>query len=69
VGANDFTKLGRDFFTTKPAGKGWGLGLVLAARAIERLGGTLSWENNPERGMCARVRIPVAALQLDGRTP
>jgi two-component system sensor histidine kinase RegB len=41
IPARHLPKLGQAFFTTKPRGKGAGLGLVVAARAIERLGGTL----------------------------
>jgi two-component system sensor histidine kinase RegB len=62
---DDLPKLGQAFFTTKPRGKGVGLGLVLASRAIERLGGTLTWENLPGGGLCARVEVPMASLQID----
>jgi len=65
VGPSDLGKLGRTFFTTKPLGKGAGLGLVLAARAIERLGGTLSWHSGAERGLRARIVLPIAALKVD----
>lgn len=63
----DLTKLGRTFFTTKPPGKGAGLGLVMAARAIERLGGTLSWDTRQGRGTRARIVLPLASLQVDGQ--
>jgi signal transduction histidine kinase len=67
VSPGDLTKLGRTFFTTKRRGKGAGLGLVLAARAIQRLGGTLTWDSAHRRGTCARIVLPSAALQLDGQ--
>ena len=43
AGARD--KMGRVFYSTKPRGKGTGLGLVLAADAVQRLGGSLHFED------------------------
>jgi two-component system sensor histidine kinase RegB len=63
----ELDKLGRTFFTTKPRGQGAGLGLVLAARAVERLGGTLGWKKRPGGGMCAEVVLPWNALSLEER--
>ena len=57
-------KLGRSFFTTKPPGHGAGLGLVLASRAIERLGGTLGWENREGGGTLVKVEIPLDTLTV-----
>jgi two-component system sensor histidine kinase RegB len=57
-------KLGRSFFTTKAPGRGAGLGLVLASRAIERLGGTLSWENRKGGGTLVKVEIPLDAMTV-----
>ncbi len=64
--AVDQPKLGRAFFTTKPPGTGTGLGVVLASRAIERLGGTLSWENRPAGGTQVKIMLPLASLSLEG---
>jgi two-component system, sensor histidine kinase RegB len=63
--AGDQGKLGRTFFTTKPPGKGTGLGVVLASRAIERLHGTLCWENRPGGGTRVKVLLPLASLTLE----
>jgi two-component system, sensor histidine kinase RegB len=57
-------KLGRSFFTTKLTGHGAGLGLVLAARAIERLGGTLEFESREGGGTLVHVQIPLDALTI-----
>jgi two-component system sensor histidine kinase RegB len=57
-------KLGRMFFTTKPPGKGTGLGLVLAANAIKHLGGTLRWENRAGGGTQAEMVLLLRALKL-----
>jgi two-component system sensor histidine kinase RegB len=57
-------KLGRVFFTTKPPGKGIGLGLVLASNAINHLGGTLRWQSRSGGGTQADMVLPLSALRL-----
>jgi two-component system sensor histidine kinase RegB len=64
--AEEFPKLGRTVFTTKPPGKGAGLGLVLASRAIERLGGTVRWENRANGGLRVEVVLPLDSLRIKG---
>jgi signal transduction histidine kinase len=46
----------RPFFTTKP--RGMGLGLALARRVIDRLGGRLWLDSAPGRGICAIIELP-----------
>jgi len=55
-------RLGRAFFTTKPPGKGTGLGLVLTASTMDRLGGTVRWSNRPGGGLVAEIRVPLNGL-------
>jgi two-component system, sensor histidine kinase RegB len=62
--ATHMDKLGRSFFTTKLTGHGAGLGLVLASRAIERLGGTLEFESREGGGTLVHVQIPLDALSI-----
>ena len=62
--AGDLGKLGRVFFTTKPPGKGTGLGLVLAANTTRQLGGTLRWENRRGGGTRVSMVLPLRALEL-----
>jgi len=62
--ADSGDKLGRVFFTTKPEGQGTGLGLVLAAKAVRRLGGTLRWSNREAGGACAEIELPLAPLRV-----
>ena len=50
------------FVTTKPAGKGTGLGLAVCHAIVQRLGGAIEGANLPERGARFTVRLP-AALQ------
>ena len=48
------------FYTTKPVGKGTGLGLWVSLQFVEKLGGTIEIESELDRGTLIRVRIPVA---------
>ena len=51
-------KLFDPFVTTKPAGKGTGLGLAVCHAIVERLGGSISGESLPRRGARFVVRLP-----------
>jgi two-component system, sensor histidine kinase RegB len=53
---------GRTFFTTKAPGMGSGLGLVLTASTVARLGGSVQWTNRTEGGLSAEVALPLASL-------
>jgi PAS domain S-box-containing protein len=46
------------FFTTKPAGKGTGLGLFITHRIVTELGGTIQVRSRPETGTSFKIRIP-----------
>jgi signal transduction histidine kinase len=46
------------FFSTKPSGKGTGLGLVSAGRIVESMGGTLDIESAPGAGTHVRLLLP-----------
>ncbi len=56
--------LGRAFFTTKPPGKGTGMGLVLTASTVSRLGGTVRWTNRNGGGLSAEITLPLRSLLL-----
>jgi signal transduction histidine kinase len=47
------------FFTTKPVGKGTGLGLASVRTLMEALGGTVSVESQPGQGTCFRLAFPL----------
>jgi len=57
-------KLGRQFFTTKPPGQGTGLGLVLTASTVSRLGGNIRWRNRADGGLSAKIELPLSRLDL-----
>jgi two-component system NtrC family sensor kinase len=48
------------FFTTKPPGKGTGLGLPICQNIIRKLGGNLSFETEAGEGTTFFVRLPVS---------
>jgi signal transduction histidine kinase len=52
-------RVGEPFFTTKPTGKGMGLGIFLARAIVERLGGELSIGSAPGAGTTATVSLPI----------
>ncbi len=52
----DLAHVFEPFFTTKT--RGTGLGLALARRSVEHMGGSLALENAPDAGAIARLRLP-----------
>jgi signal transduction histidine kinase len=68
ISAEDLTRLGTSFFTTRP--NGTGLGVVLAQSVITQHGGTLAYKSTVGRGTIATIKLPcspVAAPELAGR--
>lgn len=55
------------FFTTKPRGRGTGLGLSLVRSAIDRHGGRLLIESAPHEGSTFTLVLPVARLSQQPR--
>lgn len=47
------------FYTTKPVGKGTGLGLWVSLQIVEQHRGLLEVDSNPEGGAIFRLRLPV----------
>ncbi len=52
-----------EYFTTKPAGKGSGLGLALSRELIRDGGGTLILESRSGEGTIARITLPLRQLE------
>ena len=55
------TRLFEPYFTTKPAGKGTGLGLYVVRRIVEGYGGTLVVESAPGAGTTFALDLPTVA--------
>jgi two-component system sensor histidine kinase RegB len=51
-------RIGEPFFTTKPPGRGMGLGIFVSRAMIERLGGHLSIASDPSQGTCVTIDLP-----------
>lgn len=63
MGADILRRAGEPFFTTKEPGQGMGLGLFLARRVIERLGGSVQLESTLGAGTQVIFRIPCEAVE------
>lgn len=61
MAAGTLERAGEPFFTTKPAGAGFGLGLFLARTFAERWGGSLTLSSSPGDGTTATLQLPAAA--------
>ncbi|HJV25475.1 MAG TPA: ATP-binding protein [Aromatoleum sp.] len=59
IDAETLAKVFDEYFTTKPAGKGTGLGLALSRELIHDRGGSLTLESVPGIGTTARIRLPL----------
>jgi len=53
---------GRLFFSTKPAGQGNGIGLILARATLERLGGRVELKPREGGGACTLLELPLSGL-------
>jgi two-component system C4-dicarboxylate transport sensor histidine kinase DctB len=60
IRADILARLFEPFVTSKPAGAGLGLGLVISAQLVRAVGGTLRAANLPEGGACFTVDLPGA---------
>jgi C4-dicarboxylate-specific signal transduction histidine kinase len=57
-------RLFEPFATTKPPGKGTGLGLYTSYMLVTAMRGSLALENRPEGGARAVVSLPAAGAEL-----
>ncbi len=57
IAAHSSARVGEPFFTTKPPGRGLGLGVFLARAFAEKMGGELTLEARPGGGTVARLTM------------
>jgi signal transduction histidine kinase len=55
------------FYTTKPHGKGTGLGLYICHQIVTEHNGTISLDSNPGQGTTVRVRLPALKSESEGK--
>jgi len=55
-------RLFKSFVTTKPQGKGMGLGLRVCRRIVEEMGGSIAASNGPDKGARFEVLLPAATM-------
>jgi signal transduction histidine kinase len=60
IDTDDIAKIFSPDFTTKPVGKGTGLGLASVKTMVEAYNGSISVESQKGQGATFRVRLPVA---------
>lgn len=49
----------------RQSGTGMGMGLLLCAETLQRMGGALDLSNNPDGGARVRMRVPLASIQMN----
>ena len=67
VKVDDLPRLGEPFFRSdQQHATGYGLGLAIARRAIQRHGGELHLSNHPDGGFLATVTLPLRPVLTNG---
>ena len=64
IAAEHLEKLWEPFFTTKPEGKGTGLGMAICRRIVEEHGGVIAIDSKVAEGTSVRVRFPATIKSL-----
>ena len=61
MSAVELAKAGEPFWTTKPPGRGMGLGLFLVRATLEQIGGRFDLQAAPAKGATATMTVPVVS--------
>lgn len=61
IDTGDMTRIFSPYFTTKPVGKGTGLGLASVKTMVDAYNGSISVESKKGQGTTFSVRLPIAA--------
>ena len=69
IDPEDLKQIFNPFFTTKPEGKGTGLGLPIVNTIVERHGGTIEVESTPGSGTAFYISFPALACTAQGDHP
>jgi PAS domain S-box-containing protein len=67
IAASDLDAIWDPFFTTKPEGKGTGLGMAICRRIVEEHGGVISIESGEGTGTTVRIVFPATANGMSER--
>lgn len=62
------SKIFTPFFTTKPAGKGTGLGMIIVMNAVEEHGGRIMVKSELNKGTTFTIILPIRHRHNDGYT-
>jgi len=62
IAAADRERIMQPFVTSKPAGRGTGLGLPISLGLVREQGGELTFESEPARGTTFRIRLPAPTM-------
>ncbi len=54
----ELSRVSEPFYTTKPPGKGMGLGVFLAKNVLRRIGGEVAFKSTVKQGTCVSVILP-----------
>ncbi len=66
IPAEHLARIYDPFFTTKPEGRGTGLGLSVSYGIVQEHGGTLSCESDERHGTRFRMVLPAASSPSQG---
>jgi len=55
-----------EYFSTKPSGKGTGLGLAVCKSLLESMGGEITLASEPGKGTTVTLRLPLSAPESKG---